>query len=705
MTDNMSLNQLLSTTHENLLKGVITPKDASDVLSESKVKTAINAYVNKDKINNLVPYFPEDLQNIYLIILISQYIYNNSGENTSISDLKYDTLYEIMMDNGGTDVVSSPVIANREVVNHKYPELRGSLDKIYYLSYDEKQTNPSRKYLGDWIKSAEDKIIRSTGKSVSLDDEEVYVFPKWDGVSGTLEFGDKNNLERALTRGDVSTNEATDITKMLEHYTRRSHKVKSPHGIKTEIMMRDSDLTSYNKEYGTDYKNTRSIVSSILNSKEIDDRAKYLVLQELRIQEDGKGETLSDAVFNEPFIKCRLSDIELIRKFSDKCHEIDGLRCDGCVIYIINPEIRKALGREDNINKSEVAYKFTEEVTMSKIKDIEFQMGLYGTLTPVAKIKKVKLKGNTIRSISLGSMGRFTSLGLAKGDTVKVLYDIIPYLVFDNDCDRSGNKPIRAPEYCPECDSELVLSDTAMTLSCDNDKCPCREKGKILSFLERMKIRDISYATVDDFYNAGILRNIKDIYNLKKKYSEITKLDGYGEVSYNNMINEIESRKKVTASKLLGAIGIESVGERIFDKILEIYTLDEVLDICKKGKINKLIAIKGIKEKTATKIIVGVDNEIDTIKFLIKKLDIYVPDSKDDIKFTAYLTQVRSSELKDFIESHGGEISKRFNKSTSMLIVPNRNIESAKIPQAEKFGIPVIEINDAEEYIMDNYGK
>lgn len=698
-----SLNEKLSILHENLLRGIISPEEVVNELKEPDVMKSINAYINKVNINPLIPYFQEDLQNIFLIIQILQFIYNNTGIDSPISDSDYDKLYAIMLDNGGNDVVSAPIIANTTVVTHKYPTLRGSLDKIYYLSEDEKRTNPSRKYLDEWIRNAELKIFKLTGKKISLNDEEVYVFPKWDGVSGILEFNENNELERALTRGDVTTNEAVDITKMLSAHICKSKIKNTKYGLKTEVMMREDDLNKYNKKYNCNYKNTRSIVSSILNSKEIDDRVNYLVLQELRIKPDNGDEIIADNAFNDPYIKCKLSDRERIRKFALEHKYVDGLRCDGAVIYIINPEIQKILGREDNINKFEVAYKFTEEIEFSKVKDIKFTLGLFGNITPVATVKKVKLKGNTISNISLGSMGRFKDLKLAKGDKVKILYDIIPYLVFDDECERSGNEPFETPTLCPECLSELDNTESG-ELRCINPKCPCRQKGKILNFLNKMNIENISYATVDVLYDNDILKSIEDIYKLEDKVNELIKLDGFGSTSIYNIINEINSNINIPDYQLFGAIGIESVGLRIFEKIFDKYDIDEFMEICNTDDINKLTLVNGIKDKTANKIISGVKDNKKTIKYLMKKLNIINSKNKDKSNsFEVCFTKVRSTDLEKLIDDKGGKTVNNITKKTTLLIVPSLDIKSSKVDKAKKYGVEIIPIDKAEEYINNNF--
>ena len=266
----------------------------------------------------------------------------------------------------------------------------------------------------------------------------------------------------------------------------------NPYGLKTEVMMNEKDLDDYNKRYNTSYKSTRSIVSSIINSDKADGREQLLEIVKLRtsviIDGEERIEELSSEAFERPFIRCQLKDIYGIKKFSNHHKYVDGLRCDGSVIYLINEGLRNILGRKNERNKFEVAYKFNEEVSYTKIKDVIFQMGTFGTINPVAIFEPVKMKGNEIQRVSLGSMFRFYDLGLSKGDVVKISYEIIPYLNFDLDdpkCKKSKNKPFKRPEVCPECGHPLEYVDNQIP-KCENPDCDFLKKRKIVNYIQKM---------------------------------------------------------------------------------------------------------------------------------------------------------------------------------------------------------------------------
>jgi hypothetical protein len=270
------------------------------MLEDMKINNIITSYIYRESQKGNVPFFDEDLQNFYLIINILQYIYGNSTTGESpVSDYDYDKLYEIMLNNGGNDVISTLVQNDAESDYHLYPELRGTLDKIYYLTKPEKSVNKSRKTLDDWIRTSEDKIFKETGKKVNLNNEEIWVFPKWDGVSAVMEMNENGTADKVLQRGDTDTNKGTNITRFFDDFTRKSEFKGKKYGLKCELMMEERDLNDYNKKYNTDYNNTRSIVSSIFNTHEVDERFKLVTPVPLRVRTIDGHEEVAREAFNE----------------------------------------------------------------------------------------------------------------------------------------------------------------------------------------------------------------------------------------------------------------------------------------------------------------------------------------------------------------------------------------------------------------------
>ena len=477
-------------------------------------------------------------------------------------------------------------------------------------------------------------------------------------------------------------------------------------------MITEHDFEKYNMEHPNQkpYKNSRSMVSSILNSDEVDAKIELLHIVPLRYSYIKDGEEsqqfLAPGVYDYPYLECKLKDVDKIHEFAFSHKTVHpGLRCDGAVIQLTNPEVQKALGRENEKNKFAVAFKFTEETTYSEITDIEFNTGLFGRITPVAVFNPVKLKGNTVDHASLGSYARFKNLELCKKDTVKVLYDIIPYVVFDEDdpyCKRSGKKPIEAPKYCADCGHELSVSETGDSLQCTNKLCPCREKGKILNFCKKMNIANISYATIESFYKLGILAKIEDIYDLKNHVEQIVQIPGYGINKLQTVLDEIDNHRTVDPSVLLGSIGIEGLSTKMFKTVLEFMSLEEILSVSEENNYVFFTVIPGIKDKTAKKLVNGINDNIETIRFLMKELN--VVDNKVKSDFTVVFTKVeRTPERKQFIMDRGGELSESLTKDTDLLVIPTEGVTSSKIEKAKKYGIPIVTIDKMEDYIKTHF--
>ena len=705
----MDMNSILTFLKENITKENM--EDISEIMKLPELQGYVQFLVYK-KINNQ-QISDSEFQNLYLLIYILQSIYNYSGEDTGVSDYDYDRLYELMT-NYGVDLVSTPLVGGK-VAHHKYPSLRGTLKKIYTLTEEEEAENESRDSLVQWVESRERDYLIKTGRKIDLWNEEIYVFPKWDGVSVQFEFNEKNELGKALTRGNTETNEAQDITFIftpIVHRIRDAKMTGRAYGLKTEVMMHDTDLETYNKKFHKDYKSTRSIISSIVNSDTLDGRENLLEVVRLRtavLNEDGTEalQELASNVFERPFLRCRLKDTEAIRKFAYNHRNVGGLNCDGAVLYIIDPDIRKVLGRKDHKNQYEVAFKFNEEVGYSKITGITFNVSSFGRVFPVANFKPLHMKGNTVSNVSLGSMARFYKLGLRVGDTVKILYEIIPYLVFDPDdpkCKRSRNPVLQPPKVCPDC-HETLEQDSGGILTCINPDCDCRKKGKILNYVQKMEIANLGEGKIDALYKSGYLTRIEDLYRLKDHYDELIKLPGFDRTSISKIIDNVDKKRRVPAHVFMGSVGISSIGKKTFDKIFNVYSIEDLIEFAEDKRVSKLIAIDGIGELNAKKILDGIDENQKLIRHLLGKDIMVYYAKKNDAKFIAVFHKIRSVSVKDMIEKRGGVVEDGLTKRTNFLIVPEGFGESssATSDKARKYGIPIVEIQNVAEYIEENY--
>ena len=641
---------------------------------------------------------------IIKVIEITQYLYNNTNIDSPISDSEYDKLYEVLVDLG-LNIVGSVNAQGKPVRNHKYPDLRGSLDKVHFLRIEDKGKD-KRKSIEDWIKSMENKL----GFKIKGEKAVVRLQPKWDGVSVVFECDENCVVEHALLRGDTGRNEAVTLDHLFKGVSFKDF-VKGfigaeddnrKFGLKTEIMVSDAQYEELCKIDGS-YSSPRSACTSILNSKDVDQSyIKYLTIQPLRIQFEGDSEdevgVITQTTDGWVYDKCgRLDDLsELMIQMETIKEEAvrNGLITDGVVLSCQDTDVVSGMGRDNHINKFEIAYKFPPETKKSILLDIEFSMGALGNITPVAKIETVKMRGNNISSINLGSIDRFESLDLREGDEVIVKYEIIPYLDKDDTCKSGTGKVYPVPVYCPYCNHKLIEDPL---LKCVNDNCECRVVGKILNYVNKMRIENISISTIERFYQLGFLRSIEDLYRLENHRNDIVQLDGFGNKSFQKIIDGVNNRREVYDYELLGSVGIQDIGERMFKKILSVYDVTYLLDNYLSDKLPlELKKLEGIQEKTALKICKGLIDNMNLIKFLLTQVKIKKNTRVYDKKVC--FSKVRDKDFEKFLDENNVLVMDSFKKETDILIVPDVNESSSKIEKAKKQGKPVISIEDAYKY-------
>lgn len=711
------MQQEIKKLHEMYTDALRTPKHIPDLMT----------YV-RSNIVPLIPYYKsltldelklnEELQmETRTIISALRLVYSYTGLDTGVEDSDYDILCENLdLVSDMEEEFTEPVTTLRPKGYHLYKSLRGTLDKVYFLSDEEKEkVHTQRKSLDDWIRTSEHAIQEATGKEVNLKEEPIYVFPKWDGVSVILEYDEHGKLQRALTRGYTKLNEAilvTDTFRELRGYTTPPFAENGPFGVKLEVMTTLDDLLRYNLEHPENkYKNTRSFASAIINQDDglNADPSQYLKcvpLRDARISEDTEIQVLDVSAFKTPFLYCKLGEIDRIEAFCENHRFVNGLRCDGAVIYLINPEYQTILGRSHDKQKFEVAYKFTEEYKYATVRGVEFMVGLYGSITPVLKVESLEMKGNHISRISLGSIGRLLSMRIGKGDVVKVGYDIIPVCTFDeNDpqCKRNAKVPFPIPTTCPMCGESLEIA--TITAKCVNPKCPTRVMGRIKSHIQRMRIQYIGDSAIEQFYYSGIVKHIEDLYQLKKKKDEVLKLENMGKKKFKRMVQEIEEVEQRTwsESQIFSSLAVERLSSGTFDKIFNKMDMDELMDIVERGETKKLLAISGIGPSLVKQILIGLKDEETkrTMKYLLKHLNVEHL-NKENPFFTVVFSSFgvgdpRKERAREVVREQKGEVVEHINRNVDYLIVPTHEVQSRKVEYAKIHQIPIMTV---EEFVQ-----
>lgn len=687
----------------DLSSGELSVDKAAELMgSKDKLKT-INYYAHIQDIR-LEPLTDTALQELNQIVDILQILY--TAGKSPVSDSTYDSLEEILVDMGIPRLTGSIEINDAKKVSHGYETLYGTLDKVYYLSEDEPRTNKSRKSLDEWIQSTERLYEQNTGKHINLNDVDIIVTPKMDGISAGLEWDLNNPLW--ITRGSTSSNKASDISEFMKIFN-DLYCGDTACGQKFEIMMSEEGFQKINELVPKGYSDSRQVVISTLNTGEPDFKVDYLYPVPLRIIYPGQDIEMIHPVMLEKFptLACKFGDRDKIRKFANEHRyvEVNGVhfRTDGAVLTIADQNICRAIGRDKAINKFEVAYKFTEETGYTKVKNVEFYVSEFGYITPVLVVNDIILKGKTINHISLSNKERFDELGLSYGDEVKVLYDIIPYATLDNQCARTKyGRKIEFIKTCPRCHEPLDLN--AVQVQCKNPRCPSRLIGRIMNYCATLRIANIGYQTLDALYTAGFLKEgIMSLYKLRKKKEYVELIEGFGRLKTSKMVREIEAKRKLKDYEFFGAYGIEGLSTRTFQTIFSTIKLEDFVNMIKLKNWEllaaKLMVIPGIGSLKAAALVDFFkveDNKKDLLKIL-KEIQISETYASGSGKYlgTIVFTGCRPDKgLEQWLIGKGYEVLDNWRNSATMLVIPYNGFTSNKVTKASDRGIPIILIDD-----------
>lgn len=666
----------------NVIKD-LTNEEIHIVMSKMDLDTIADHYLDTMEVD----------ESCETLIKLLQYLYNNTDIIRPISDDKYDRLYALYTETHN-DIVGAPVAHNsdKDIRYHSYPDLRGTLDKVHYFKSSDKKEKDSRRSVEDWLNT-----IKRIDPYVERADLLVDIYPKWDGISGVFECDSDGNINLVLTRGDTESNEAVNLTKYFmdtkfEDLVQENH---SKFGVKTELLVSKEDFKKVREI--DDFSSPRSAVSAMFTPDSVSmELIKYLTVVPLRTQNYETKEinvvdfmNLSDTAY--------LCDIETL---STKCislyNKVSELYpIDGVVLVLRSEKMRSILGRKQNINKYEIAFKFPAESKITKLKRVSFSVGNLGGITPVASVEPVTIKGNVITNVSLGSIDRFKSLGLSVGDEVIVQYDIIPYLEPHN---ITHSDPIPVPDHCPVCGFKL---EYVPQLTCINRDCPAVKLGKILNYIVKMKISFLSTGTLIKLMNAGFINSITDLYEIQYKASEITELEGIGIKLLRKIVNSIQARSKdVYMHRLLGSLGIGSIGVVMFEKVCKYHKIETFDQICKHLlDFNGLVDIDGFNEITANRVIKGIKDNLVLISSLLNYVTIKPYETSDLMNAVkVYFTYIRDKEFESYLKSIGIQIVPSFTKKVDILIIPDVSSKrSSKIDKAIKWNKEILTLSEAKD--------
>ncbi|MBM4168476.1 MAG: NAD-dependent DNA ligase LigA [Ignavibacteria bacterium] len=573
-----------------------------------------------------------------------------------------------------------------------------------------------------------DKRVRTLLKGASC----AYVCElKIDGVAVSLIYRD-GIFVRGATRGDGF--QGDDITANLKTIRSIPLKLRTAHPpeeceVRGEVYMKLSDFEALNQERDRSgerlFVNPRNSTAGTLklqDSKEVARRplqfSAYFYRQE-GAHDGSHFDNLkllrrSGFPVNEQVALCRSVGevIAFWKKWEEQRDKID-FDIDGIVVKVDSIRQQEALGAIAKSPRWAIAFKFAARKQVTILRNIVLQVGRVGTITPVAELEPVFVGGTTVARATLHNVDYIESLDIRVGDTVEVEKggDVIPKVtrVLLEKRPR-GLKPFRMPMQCPACGSKIYRPEEEANFYCENIECPAQIKARIEHFAHRgaMDIEGLGEAVVDQLVDLGFLRTYADLYDLHERKEDLTKLDGWGKKSVENLIEAISESRKRPYHRVLFALGIRHVGAGVAQLLCaHIPSIEQLIAKTE----DELETIPGIGRRIAESLVryFGDAHNRNLVRRLeeagIQFRTVQTQPQSDSVfagktvVLTGTLSAMTREEAKEKIESLGGKVVGSVSKNTDFVITGES--PGSKQQRARALGIRIVE----EEEFLNMIGQ
>lgn len=626
-------------------------------------------------------------------------------ENREImSNFEYDKLYDELVElekETGITLSNSPTI-------HVGYELLSNLPKERHerpmLSLDKTKNVPALK---DWLGNNEGLLSW-----------------KLDGLTIVMSYLD-GKLVKAVTRGNGEVGEV--ITNNAKVFANIPVNIdyKGSLTLRGEAVISYSEFEKINSQIidtQAKYKNPRNLCSGSvrqLNNKITAERnvqffAFSLVKAEGIDFKNSRKEQLKwlrlQGFSTVEFKMVNSLDIEdAVSYFAEHIAEND-VPSDGLVLTYDNISYGESLGSTAKFPRDSIAYKWQDEVKETKLLEIEWSASRTGLINPIAVFEPVELEGTTVSRASVHNLSIMENLELGVGDTISVYKAnmIIPQ-ISDN---LTRSKNIEMPEKCPVCGGETLIKDEndIKTLYCTNDECLAKHIKSFTHFVSRdaINIEGFSEATIEKLIAKGLVKELSDIFHLENFKDVITEMEGFGEKSFNNLLNSVNRARKTTAVRLLYSLGIPNIGlsnaKLICKKFnddwsrIQSATLEELTEISGVGDVMANNYINFFKDEKKQKIIFDLLKEIELEKptiiemeQLFESINFVITGSVEHFK--------NRDELKEIIENRGGKVTGSVTSKTNYLINNDSLSNSSKNKKAKELGIKIITENEFVQWL------
>ena len=639
-----------------------------------------------------------------------------------ISDIEFDKLMHELIDleerhpelydpNSPTQRVGSDLSKGFEQAEHRYPML--SLDN----TYNEQEVR--------------DFFQRVSG--LLNEPFEICCELKYDGLSISLIYED-GKLVQAVTRGDgVKGDIVTDNVRTIKSVPLVLQKGNYPRNfeIRGEVLMPWTSFERLNAEREQQeeplFANPRNAASGTLklqnpqevSRRQLDSYLYYLLGEQLPC--DGHYENMMEAQkwgfkVSDHMKKCTTIDevLDYINYWDTERKNLP-VATDGIVLKVNSLRQQRNLGFKAKSPRWAIAYKFQAERQLTRLNSVSYQVGRTGAVTPVANLDPVQLSGTIVKRATLHNADIIKGLDLHIGDMVYVEKggEIIPKITGVDMDSRSllMGDPVKFADVCPECGTKLIRYEGEAAYYCPNAiSCPPQIKGRIEHFVSRkaMNIDGLGTETIDLFYQAGLIKDIADLYTLKAM--DICRLEGLGEKSAVSIVHGIEDSKKVPFERVLFAIGIRFVGETVAKILARAFKSMEALE---NATMEQLTAVNEIGTKIAQSIVsFFADERSRALVNRLKEFGLQMELAQEEqeggsdllkdkiIVISGVFNHHSRDEYKALIERHGGKNSGSISAKTSFVLAGD-NMGPAKREKAQELGVRLVSENEFLEMINE----
>ncbi|MDY3068548.1 MAG: NAD-dependent DNA ligase LigA [Parabacteroides sp.] len=598
-----------------------------------------------------------------------------------------------------TQRVGSDLSKEFEQVEHKYPMLS----------------------LGNTYSEADIReFYERTAKALN-EPFEIVAELKYDGTSISLVY-ENGRLVRAITRGDGTRgDDVTANVRTIRSIPLKLHGDDYPENfeIRGEILLPWAEFDRLNKEREEQeeplFANPRNAASgtlkqqnpAIVAARKLDAYLYYVLGENLPADTHyGNLEAARKWGFKIPDVIRICNSVEDILKYIeywDTERKNLPVATDGIVLKVNSLRQQKNLGFTAKSPRWAIAYKFQAERACTRLNSVSFQVGRTGAVTPVANLEPVLLAGTVVKRASLHNADIIASLDLHIGDNVYVEKggEIIPKIVGVDVDSRSfmmGDK-VSFIKKCPECGSLLFRPEGEAAHYCPNTNgCPPQIKGRIEHFVTRKAMNiNIGPETIEALYDAGLVKNIADLYDLKM--TDLLSLERWAEKSARNLMESLRESKQVPFERVLFALGIRYVGETVAKRLALVF---HSMDRIRNASFEELVSTNEIGERIAQSVVdyfadennMAILARLENAGLQMKVSEESLASRSDKLQgMTIVISGTFSSfsrdEYKNMIEQNGGKNVGSVSKKTSFILA-GENVGPSKLEKASKWGVRIV---------------